>query len=74
MNIYTLAVLITSIFFFLKVIHFKFDKNEDKSMKPILIDSTLVFICTIGADFLLSLTTTGLSQVDTKVFVDNPSF
>jgi len=74
MNIYTLAVLLTAIFFFLKVIHFKFDKSEDKSMKPILIDSILVFICTIGADFLLSLTTPGLSQVDTKVFVDNPSF
>lgn len=74
MNIYTLAVLITAIFFFLKVLYFKFDKNEDKSMKPILIDSILVFICTIGADFLLSLTSPSLSNVDTKVFVDNPTF
>lgn len=74
MNIYPLAILITALFFFLKVMHYKFDKNEDKSIKPIIIESVLVFLCTLGADFLLSISAPSMKQIDTKVFVDNPNF
>ena len=74
MNIYYLALLISSIFILFKLIQFKLDKSEEKSIKPAIIDGIVVFISVIVGDYLFKMANPILKESAPVVFTNNPTF
>jgi len=74
MNIYYLALIITFVFLFFKIIQYKFNKEEEKSIKPAFIDSIIVFISVIIGDFTFQLTNPIMKEAAPQVFTNNPTF
>ena len=74
MNIYYLASLITSIFFIVKLIQYRQNKDEEKQLAPIFYDCVIVFLSVILGEFLINQLKPVLKEEKPNVFVDNPSF
>lgn len=74
MNMYYLASLITSIFFIVKLIQYRQNKDEEKKIYPIFYDCIIVFLSVILGEFLITHLKPVLKEEKPNVFVDNPSF
>ena len=74
MNIYYLAAIICSIFLLIKGLEFKYNKDENKNFKPIIIDTLYIFLSVVAADTILTQLQPIIKDTEPKVFIDNPSF
>ena len=74
MYIYYLALLIASIFILIKLVQYKLDKSEEKSIKPALIDGIIVFISVIAGEYLFKIANPVLKEQAPVVFTNNPTF
>jgi hypothetical protein len=74
MNIYYFSIAVSSIFFIIKIIQYKYNKDEDKKLSNIIYDSIFVFLSVILGDFLIKTLNPILKEEKPNVFIDNPSF
>lgn len=79
-GIYSFAGLIAVLFFIVKFVEMRFDENSDKSVKELVKNSIIVYICVVVANFVataaFSSEGTNSSNVKhaTEAFTDNPDF
>ena len=77
-NIYIIAIIISILFMSFKYIEYRQSSDENKSLKPIIKNGVIVFICTIAANFIYKNVLSGVNPQEggkpTLVFTDNPGF
>lgn len=77
-NIYIIAIIITLLFMSFKYIEYRQSTDENKSLKPIIKDGVVIFLCIIGGNFIYKNLLSGIHPQEggkpTLVFTDNPGF
>ena len=77
-NIYIVAIIISVLYSVVKYIEFRQSRDENKSLKPIIKDTIIIFVCIIAGNFIYTNLFKSISQnggdKTTPVFTDNPEF
>ena len=77
-NIYIIAIIISLLFMSYKYIDYRQSTDENKSLKPIVKDGIILFICLIAGNFIYKNVFSGINPQyggkPTLVFTDNPEF
>ncbi len=78
-NKFVLAGITSVIFFIIKFINIKFVRKDDEPLKPITIDSLIVFLSvfiglSISEQFGMVKNLVGGATETTKAFISNPDF
>jgi hypothetical protein len=58
---------------FVKSIEYKFNNDENKTLKPLFRDTILIFIGIVLADYFIKQTNPIINE-NPNIFMDNPSF
>lgn len=77
-NIYIIAIIISALFMSYKYIEYRQSSDENKSLKPIIKDGVILFICLIAGNYIYKYVLSGIqnqgNSKPTLVFTDNPEF